>query len=695
MLLRSIIKKPVYTYQQFSRRFRVFPARLCGIWGYIPNPNSISSTPSNTPSINTIYNSFKCLQHRGPDSSTFKTILLKPLNDITSLNSIMSSNPKTKEIYLGFHRLSINKPGTDNDQPFTFEKENGNGNIYITCNGEIYNYKELIVKYNLKKNVNGNDCSILPQLYVKLGFKNMLKQLRGEYAISILDMNKDDTYELYIGRDPLGIRPCYIGYDSNGFAYGSELLSITNLIKNRSVRQLKGGTYILFKGYKNDMTTTKKYDVRTLNNTTKIKYHTVFNNHETKNQVNIIQNRYYNVNDIVYSNNMDLNRIEHNIETTLIKAVQRRLYSDQPMGLLLSGGFDSSIITSIASKLTTKPLRTFSIGMEGGTDEIYALKVSKMCNTIHTHIVVPVAKFIGTLPKIIKATGTYDITTIRASTGQYLISEYIKNNTDIKVLLVGDGSDECCSGYMYFHNSPNIINGHRENQRLLNDIIHFDGLRADRCIANHGLEARLPFLDRHFIDMYISIHPSLRLPFSTIFSKRSNTEHHNYTVPSYMRPYLPKSEDFKDCVNLNNNENTACSIDRLDMEKWLLRKTFSGNSMIDNKPYLPSSIVWRPKEAFSDGVSSMKNSWTDILTAHFDKSYSNDWYNRNLQKYDYNKPVSKESLYYREIFTKIYGAHSECVVPYLWMPKWSETNIEPSARKLNIYHENIEKKNKN
>jgi asparagine synthase (glutamine-hydrolysing) len=245
-----------------------------------------------------------------------------------------------------------------------------------------------------------------------------------------------------------------------------------------------------------------------------------------------------------------------------------RLESDRDIGALLSGGLDSSLVVSIAAKYLKKQgktLRTYSIGIPGSTDKQYAEMVSKHCGTVHTHVEFSQNEFLNALPKVIKATETFDITTIRASTGQFLISEWIQKKRNDKVILIGDGADELCSGYMYFHNAPNAQESHDENIRLVQDIQYYDSLRADRCIAYNGLEARVPFLDHHFVDLYLNISKELRIP----------TQHDQ----SHRK-----------------------------VEKWLLRKAFD----LDEQ-YLPDDVLWRRKEAFSDGVSSRDKSWYEII----------------------------------------------------------------------------------
>jgi len=231
---------------------------------------------------------------------------------------------------------------------------------------------------------------------------------------------------------------------------------------------------------------------------------------------------------------------------------------------------------------------------------------------------------------VIVSIGSYDITTVRASVGQFLLSKKIRETTDIKVLLLGDGSDEVSNGYMYNHKCPSPEEGHEDSLRLLREISYFDVLRADSGVACNSLEARCPYLQADYVVNYLSIDPKLRLP-----------------------------------------------VDK--KEKWLLRKSFEG---LD---YLPEKVLWRPKEAFSDGVSSKSKSWYVIIQENLEEKYGNKDFEFLRLKYKYNSPPSKEALYYREIFEKKYGDLKSKVIPHFWLPKWCGDIKEPSARVLDVY----------
>lgn len=561
---------------------------MCGIWGYI-SLNDVQD-------ITKLYKAFMNVQKRGPDRSDFQTI-----NEFV-------------KIYLGFHRLAIMDRSTNGDQPFRYEYKSDTEwrSIYAICNGEIYNFRELVDenKFELKSS---SDCEFLPQMYNKYGFENMLKQLNGEFAICVLDIDHNtESIKLLISRDHTAVRPCFIGFNENGFGFSSVLSGLVDIVDPKSIRQLKRAEIISIE-LKPDMKITK------------------FNN-------NLINSKiYHSIEHPV--KNITLDKTLKLVHDVFVKSVICRLESDRPLGALLSGGLDSSLVVSIASKYLKKhgkKLRTFSIGIPGATDKKYAEMVAKHCGTEHTHVEFTQKEFLDALIDVIKATETFDITTIRASTGQYLISKWIRDNTDIKVLLIGDGSDELCSGYMYFHNAPNPLESHKENVRLIEDICYYDVLRADRCIAYNGLEARVPFLDIRFVDLYLS------LPYE-------------FRVPTY---------------------HDVC---KRKVEKWLLRKAFDTD---DN--YLPAEVLWRQKEAFSDGVSSKEKSWYEIIQDNVENKYTQDDFDK-YQNYII-KPITKEALFFRQQYDRLFHPEAQLTIPYYWMPKWSGNVTDPSARVLKVYN---------
>jgi asparagine synthase (glutamine-hydrolysing) len=322
----------------------------------------------------------------------------------------------------------------------------------------------------------------------------------------------------------------------------------------------------------------------------------------------------------------------------LLESVKKRVIAmERNMACLLSGGLDSSLISALVSKFVPKgQLQTYSIGMSGGSDLEYARIVSKHIQSNHTEIVLTEHEFFSAIRQVIYNIESYDTTTVRASVGNYLVAKYISENSDAKVIFNGDGSDELTGGYMYFHNCPDDIEFDHECKRLLKNIQYYDVLRSDRCISCHGLEPRTPFLDRTFVHNYLSL-------------------------PIHIR-------------NHNNGK---------QMEKHLLRKSVE----IMDPNLLPSSVLWRTKEAFSDGVSSQENSWYQIIQATLDETYTTAEFEQKCQTYKVNPPTTKEQLYYRDIFEEYFPGRGS-IIPGFWMPRYTNAT-DSSARLLDVYKDKV------
>ena len=502
-------------------------------------------------------------------------------------------NTVTRKInnnFLMFHRLKINDISDAGNQPLSHPDDY---NLTLICNGEIYNHKDLIKKHSFNTKSN-SDCEVILHMYNKFGIEETIKSLDGVFAFLLIDNN---TKKIYIGRDPIGIRSLYIGDDSDGnIVIGSECKNLTNICNN--VEPFPPGNY-----------TTLNTDII----------------HNGISDLEFIKYYYY---DYPISN-FETDEILSNINEKLCKAIDKRLLSERPVGCLLSGGLDSSLITALVAKHFKKEdLCTFSIGFEGSEDLKYAKIVADHLNTRHFEYIVTEQMMIQSIEDVIRDIETYDITTIRASTPMYLLSKYIKNNTDITVLFSGEGSDEASGSYMYFHNAPDSNSFNKETVRLLKDLQYFDVLRSDKSTASNGLEVRVPFLDKEFLQYYMQIDPDLKIPNGKI-------------------------------------------------EKYLLRKAFDNG-------LLPDEILWRSKEAFSDGVSSKKKSWFEILQCHINNIITDEEFEESASKYKHNPPKLKEALYYRRIFDKHFS-NRDSIIPYYWLPKWNGEINDPSARILNSY----------
>ena len=567
---------------------------MCGIWALLQQ----------TPVLNeNIIKSFNSIKNRGPDSSVIHI---------------------DQNYIVGFHRLAINDVSVNGNQPFYYS--NTEYNYILMANGEIYNHKELENKYNIHHQSH-SDCAVLLPLFVKLNedFSDFNNELRGEYTILIIKQHKV-TNELYyyVSTDPLSVRPLFYFIDDKDkkIGFSSILAGLSNM--SNDVYRLDQGNMIIGKTNLKDI---NEYNIS--------KYDKIKENSEIMNisKTNLTDST-NSTNSTNLTESTDLLSLYNLIVKTVIESVNLRLESDRPIGCLLSGGLDSSLIAAIASKELKKrgqKLRTFSIGMEDGTDIEYARIVAKHIDSEHTEFNFTEEEGLEAIENVIKATETYDITTIRASVGQYLIGKNISEKTNIKVVLNGDGADEAQMGYLYFYLHPSLIEARNERDKLLQQIHLFDGLRVDRNISHHGLEARVPFLDKEFINLYYKIPTDLLVP----------TE---------------------EC-----------------MEKYLIRKAFE--TIIPD--ILPSEVLWRKKEAFSDGISSKKKSWYLIVKEHFNNIISDDEF-ETRHSLDGFIPLCKESFYYRKRFNELFGENQR-VIPRYWLANWSNSK-DPSARTLSVYN---------
>lgn len=475
-------------------------------------------------------------------------------------------------IVLGFHRLAIIDPSTLGNQPL---ENDGN---YIICNGEIYNYKELRDQYNLPCK-SDSDSEVILCMFNKFGIRRTLKELDGVFSFIIWNNN-----HFIVARDPIGIRPLFYGVTKSEnnkdriYYFASEAKSIVPLCE--SVNIFKPGHF--WSSY------------------------------------NKIFYPYYHY---IY-NILKYDHLYESIYTKLCDAVAKRMGSDRPIGVLLSGGLDSSIIASLVKKMHRGPLHSFSIGLRGSPDLKYAKKVANHIGTIHHQVEFTVDEGINVLDKVIYHLESYDTTTIRASVPHYLLAKYISTKTDIKVLFSGEGADEIFGGYLYFRNAPNSLKFGEETQKLIKQLHQFDVLRTDRCTAAWGLEVRVPFLDISFLNMIMSVDPKLKI------------------------------------CNKNN-------------EKYILRKSF------ESLKYIPDSILWREKDAFSDGCGY---SWIPRLQEFIKKEISDEDYNQNHNKYIHNMPLTKEEYYYRKTFDKLFPNCSHLITSY-WRPNWVKEK-DPSAKLL-------------
>jgi asparagine synthase (glutamine-hydrolysing) len=527
---------------------------MCGIFALIGNAESLD------PQV--VQTSFESGKKRGPEFS--------------QLN-------RYNQHYIGFHRLAINGL-TNGSQPFEI------GDYVLVCNGEIYNYKELIADHNLKMTTE-SDCEVILHLYAIFG-KDCIQKLDGEFAFILYDRVRD---LFFVGRDQYGVRPLYINF-SNGFCLCSDLEPM-KCMDIQQVKQFTPGTYMFIeKGQENYYMTE--------------------------------QESYSKVLPTIMS---DKKEYLYNIYALLCRAVVKRVENrERPIACLLSGGLDSSLVAAIAARHLReqgKLLETYSIGLEGSEDLKYAQIVADHIGSKHTQIVCTEDDFINSIPDVVRDIESYDTTSVRASVPNWNIGKYIKENSTAKVVLNGDGMDELCGGYLYFHKSPNSTEFDVECRRLLKDISYYDVLRSDKCISSHALEPRTPCLDKEFTEYYLRIPPSVRFHKGTHDKK----------------------------------------------EKYLIREAFETIA----PELLPKIIINRKKETQSDGISSFTRPWYEIIQDRVK--------NMNIPEmnYEVNPPKTKEQHYYRNLYHQNYNC---LTIFYMWMPKFV-TATDPSARTMDVYKE--------
>ena len=494
--------------------------------------------------------------------------------------------------YLGFNRLSIMGLTPEGMQPFTM-----NGNA-VVCNGELYGFRkmkeELIEKgYTFKSD---SDCEILLPMYKEFDV-HMFELMDAEFALVLYDASKQ---QYIAGRDPIGIRPLYFGCDKDGaVVLASEAKNLVGVCDK--IMPFPPGHYAIIDMISGRM---EMFSYREI----------------------------WHVEDEMYAEAVrrdSMDEIAANIHDKLIAGIEKRLDADAPVGFLLSGGLDSSLVCGVAARMMDKPLRTFAIGMDKDAIDLkYARKVADYIGSDHYEVIMTRDEVISSLEEVIYTLGTYDITTIRASMGMYLVCKWIHENTDIRVILTGEISDEIF-GYKYTDFAPSAEAFQLEAEKRIREIHMYDVLRADRSISVHSLEARVPFGDLDFVKYCMAIDPEKKL-------------------------------------------------NRYGIGKYLLRHAFEKDG------FIPWEILMREKAAFSDAVG---HSMRLDLIEYAESLYTDEEYEALRQKYTHAQPFTKESLMYREIFEKYYPGQAEMVVDF-WMPnkEWEGCDVnDPSASVLSNY----------
>lgn len=482
-------------------------------------------------------------------------------------------------------------------QPFVSEDRS----VLLVANGEIYNYKAMaeVVRESRKDGVYvpRSDCDVIMAYYELFGVEKLMETIRGMYAFVLYDKKND---HILVARDPIGIIPMYMGTDVDGNVwFASEMKCLVE--KCPEVKVFPPGHMYYGKRHKLEP---KSY----------YKPQWMFE---------------------IPRKQADLDLLRGALEA----AVESHLQCDVPLGALLSGGLDSSLIASIATKVMRKRhgmdyrLKTYSVGLIGGPDFEYSKMVADYIGSDHTEVYFTIDEGLNYIREVIHHVETYDITTVRCSIPMLLLARFIKSE-GIKMILSGEGADELFGGYLYFHQAPNTEEFHWETSKRVQNLHYSDCQRANKATAGVGVELRVPFLDTDFINHAMSIRPEDRMPQTKI----------NGTVRS--------------------------------MEKYVLRQAFTNN-------YLPKEVLWRQKEQFSDGVGY---SWIDTITEYAASHVSDEQFASAPQKYPINTPSTKEAFYYRQIFEELFPHESCAATVTRWFPRtdWG-CSADPSGRKQTVH----------
>lgn len=560
----------------------------------------------------------KRIRHRGPDWSGV----------YTGNNAILSHE-----------RLSIVDP-LSGKQPLVSDDEK----IILAANGEIYNHKSIRTEFEGSYNFRtGSDCEVIIPLYKKYrdsgDFTAMIEKLSGIFAFALYDSERD---AYLIARDEIGVIPLYQGWDKNGRYYvASELKALEGDCV--TIEEFPNGSYL----YKGPACIDGPSTGSGTTGTPVRWYHRPWESYDA---VKSAPKATDEKGDVI--NPAVIEKVRNGLEA----AVKAQLMSDVPYGVLLSGGLDSSIIAAITQKYSKKRVETdskesawwpqlhsFAVGLEGSPDLIAAQKAADYIGTVHHEVHFTIQEALDALPDVIYHIETYDITTVRASTPMYLLARVIKS-MGIKMVLSGEGSDELFGGYLYFHKAPNAQEFHEELVRKMNKLHLYDCLRANKSLMAWGVEGRVPFLDKDFIDIAMGLNPTDKMS-----------------------------------IRLSDGKQR--------MEKWILRKAF--------EDLLPESICWRQKEQFSDGVGY---NWIDTLKKMTEEKVSDAEFARRENRFPVNPPKTKEEYYYREIYSKLFPSDSAAkVVPHEagvacstakaleWDEAWKNMD-EPSGRSISGVH---------
>lgn len=613
---------------------------MCGIFAYFPNSSNNSNNSNN--SVINIDEAIKYankMSHRGPDSSGIE---------------IINGN------YIIHHRLSIIDPKSGH-QPL----KSSNNKLFLTVNGEIFNYKYIKKTYPYSKYdyLTNSDCEVILALYNSYcvekndnltderNILKVLENLDGQFSFVLYDSNNNS---ILVGRDPFGITSLYWGKDKyGGIAIASEAKSLVDFCFD--VQMFPAGHYLYFR---ND---DRNIMLEPIEYFSKMSFGKWVSNYKA----GIIINKDYNF--------MLESAILKGIRDIFTAAVEKRMMSDVPFGVLLSGGLDSSIVASITSKIMKEkqdiyginPLHTFSVGLENAPDLLKARIVANFLGTVHHEYTFSLEEGWSMIEEVIRKLETYDITTIRASTPMYIMAKNIRDD-GFKMVLSGEGSDELLGGYLYFHAAPDNETHQKECMRRLLELSYFDCLRADKSTMGNSVEVRVPFLDTAIVDFCVNI---------------------NKDIKAQQLPLLNKYNCIsgKD-IKTSNTDNFGNSNKKKIIEKYIFRKAFDEYNSNGKEVYLPFEILWRQKEQFSDGVGY---GWIDYLKDMTSNLISDEEFNLASEKYSYNTPTTKEAFYYRKVFEKYYPNRANIVKKWIPNTSWAGVSADPSGRFQKVHEAHI------
>ncbi|KAJ4923655.1 hypothetical protein JOQ06_014139 [Pogonophryne albipinna] len=544
---------------------------MCGIWALFGSDECLSVHVTSAMRI----------AHRGPDAFRFENV-----NGFTNC-------------CFGFHRLAVvdqlhgMQPLRINKFPF----------LWLCYNGEIYNHLALNKKFGFKPQM-AVDGEVLLHLYDRFGIKKMAALLDGVFAFILLDTEKK---KVFVGRDTYGVKPLFKLSTDDGFlALCSEAKGLTEIThamtSPASIEQVLPGHFEEFDLKQNGKVSSVQME----------EFHCCTDGpeHAVCDSLGTLPSGF------------DEDTVKSNIRTLFENAVKKRLMAQRRIGCLLSGGLDSSLVAATLMKLAKEETAADS------PDILAARKVAAYIGSEHHEVNFSAEEGIRAVEEVIFHLETYDITTVRASVGMFLVAKYIREKSDSVVIFSGEGADELTQGYIYFHKAPSPRASAEESIRLMKELYLFDVLRADRTTAAHGLELRVPFLDHRLTAYVLSLPDDMKVP-------------------------------------------------KHGVEKHLLRDSFRDQDLI------PDEILWRRKEAFSDGMMSVKKSWYVCLQEHLEDMVNDDQMEKAPQTFPHNPPHTKEAFYFRQVFEQRFPGRSQWL-PHYWLPRWTQSS-DPSARTLAFY----------